>query len=211
MRILCFLRRGRDGVEADVGEKDNGSTAHHARETQGHERMPVRRINHKRTKRDEEHDDSYLHDYDRRVRGRAFPNPVDQQDRYENDNQECRQIYDKGMAHDGGECGRREIAQGVAAVGEEIGSGLVIGHGPKRKLEPEQAPAKLYKIARPAHSDGHIPDRVFKDQIPANDPGDDLPQSSVRVGVGGTGDRNHRCQFRVTERSKAAGDRRNYE
>ena len=52
---------------------------------------------------------------------------------------------------------------------------------------------------------------VFEDQIPADDPGEDLAQRRVRVRVRAAGDGNHRRQFGIAERREAARDRHQHE
>src|SRR6185369_8267991 len=54
-------------------------------------------------------------------------------------------------------------------------------------------------------------DRVLDDQVPADNPGDQLAECRVRVGVSRTGDRNHRGEFGVTECRKPTNDRRDDE
>ena len=58
-----------------------------------------------------------------------------------------------------------------------------------------------------ANGNRHVADHVFENQVPADDPGKDFAQRRVRIGIGATGNRNHRRQFRITEAGKAAGNR----
>ena len=44
MRIAAFLRRGGNGIEADVGEKDDGAAGDDPPKARGSERFPVRGI-----------------------------------------------------------------------------------------------------------------------------------------------------------------------
>ena len=67
---------------------------------------------------------------------------------------------------------------------------------------------QLHEIARPADRHGHVADRVFEDQIPADDPGDDLAERRVGISVSRARDRDHRRQLAVTKRRETAGDRR---
>ena len=50
-----------------------------------------------------------------------------------------------------------------------------------------------------AHTHRHVGARVFEDQVPADDPGDQLAERRVSVGVGRAGDRNHRGQLCIAE------------
>ena len=51
-----------------------------------------------------------------------------------------------------------------------------------------------------------LPDRVFQNQVPADDPRDQLPQRRVRIGVGASRLRNHRRQLGVAQRREPADD-----
>ena len=56
-----------------------------------------------------------------------------------------------------------------------------------------------------------LPDGVFDDQIPADNPRDQLAHRGVGVGVSRTRDGNSRCKFGVAKRGKGAGDCRENE
>ena len=56
------------------------------------------------------------------------------------------------------------------------------------------------------HAYGHVADSVFKNQIPADDPGDQLSHCRVRVGVRASSNRNHRGEFCVAQCCEAAND-----
>ena len=55
-----------------------------------------------------------------------------------------------------------------------------------------------------ANADAHVGAGVFKDQIPADDPCDELAERGVGVGVSRAGDRNHGGQFGVAEAGERA-------
>ncbi len=61
------------------------------------------------------------------------------------------------------------------------------------------------------HADAHIAEGVFENQIPADDPGDQLAEGGVGIGVSRAGDGNHRGQFGVTEAGEDADDGDQYE
>ena len=61
------------------------------------------------------------------------------------------------------------------------------------------------EVARPAVRDGRRSDRVLEDQIPADDPGEQLAERRVGVGVGRSGHRHHRRELRVAQRGEDAG------
>ena len=57
-------------------------------------------------------------------------------------------------------------------------------------------------------ADGHIADRVFENEVPAYDPGDELAHGGIRVCVRAARDGDHGGQFGVGQtESEAAGDR----
>ena len=53
----------------------------------------------------------------------------------------------------------------------------------------------------------HVADRIFQDQIPADDPGNQLAHSGIRVRVRAARDRNHGSQFRVTQSGEGTNGR----
>ena len=65
---------------------------------------------------------------------------------------------------------------------------------------------KADDIGRPAHGNGGCAEQIFKNQIPPNDPGKDLPQCGVGVRVGATRRRHHGCELGVAESCERAGD-----
>ena len=57
-------------------------------------------------------------------------------------------------------------------------------------------------VARPADRDRDRPERVLEDQVPPDDPGDDLPEGRVAVGVGAPRHGHEGGEFRVAQRRK---------
>ena len=72
-------------------------------------------------------------------------------------------------------------------------------------MQPEPLQQRLNMCGK-AHADAHIAEGIFKNQIPADDPGHQLAQRGIRVGVSRPGDRDHRGQFGVTQPRKHADD-----
>ena len=81
--------------------------------------------------------------------------------------------------------------------------GAVPVRQPGRELDAE-AGQQRGEIAAPGDRDGDVADRVLEDQIPADDPGDQLAERRVGVGVGAAGLRNHRRQLGVAEAGERA-------
>ena len=69
----------------------------------------------------------------------------------------------------------------------------------------------LVEIARPADGDSRRPRAIFKHQIPADDPGENLAKRCVSVSVGASRNRNQRGEFGITERDEGAGRSREQE
>ena len=83
-----------------------------------------------------------------------------------------------------------------------------IGRQPLRNRDPERVVDEGAKIVGPADRDRDVADGVFEDQVPADDPCDQLPQGGVGVGVGRPGDRHHRGHLGIAERREGADDGR---
>ena len=74
-------------------------------------------------------------------------------------------------------------------------------------MDVEYAIQQIVEVGGEAHRDRHVRYGVFEDQIPADDPREDLAEDRVGVGVRAAGDRNHRRQFRVAQRRETAHER----
>ena len=59
------------------------------------------------------------------------------------------------------------------------------------------------EIVAPRDRHGDVADRVLEDQIPADDPRDQLAERRVRVGVGASRLRDHRRELRVAQPASA--------
>ncbi len=143
-------------------------------------------MNHERAEGDDENHHRDLDQNDRRVGCRAFANSVNEEDRYCGDDQHRWEIKGDGVAKEVWQNERRIVLRRFATLGELGCCGRWIRHQPKRKFycAVTQAVEQLDEIIRPAFRDGHVADGIFKDQIPANDPGDDLAQGRIGIGVG---------------------------
>ncbi len=71
------------------------------------------------------------------------------------------------------------------------------------QAEPVQ---QVDHVGGKAHADGHVGAGVFEDQIPADDPGDELAQGGVGVGIGRAGNGNHGREFGVAEAGERADE-----
>jgi hypothetical protein len=60
-------------------------------------------------------------------------------------------------------------------------------------------------VSRPAYRDGGGREEVLQNQVPPDDPGEELAQRRVAVGVGRPGNRNHGREFGVAQSGEGAG------
>ena len=83
--------------------------------------------------------------------------------------------------------------------------------GEVRRNDDAEILEEAHHVARPA--DGHRggAERIFEDQVPADDPGDEFAHRGVGVGVGAAGDRHRRGHFRIAETGESAGKRAEHE
>ena len=71
---------------------------------------------------------------------------------------------------------------------------------------PAEPVEHVDQVRGEAHAHRHVADGVFQDQVPADDPGDQLAHGGVGVGVGAAGDGDHRRQLGVAQRGERADD-----
>ncbi len=200
-----FLGRGRHGVEADIGEEHHRSPAQHAGPAKdphagiGRNEVPVRvgggdpiRGRKGACRKDEEQeDDGKLHCDDDIVHARGCSDPDHQQDRDGDDDGH------RGNVEDGAR-GRPGLAGGI--IGEGCGYELC------REIDAEIL-CKADDIAGPADRHRNGADRIFQDKVPSDDPGHDLAERGVGIGVGAAADRHGRRHFRIAQACEGAGHR----
>ena len=139
--------------------------------------------------RDKGNHDRDLDDDDDVVDPGRFVDADDQKGRHRHDDEHGRNIEDgAGAAPD---AGRRVIGKRRAC--ELVGD---------RDAEVAE---EADDVAGPADGDGGRADRVFEDQVPADDPGDELAQRRIGIGVGAAGNRDDGGHLRVAEAGKGAG------
>ena len=82
-------------------------------------------------------------------------------------------------------------------------------YGPRelgRQMNAKEVFDDIGEVGRKPDRDTHVGERVLEDEIPADDPRENLSQGGVSVRVRAPRDGNHGGQFRVAERRKAARD-----
>ncbi len=93
------------------------------------------------------------------------------------------------------------VAGQILQAGGQIG-----GRDPHQRRMQAEPVQQIDNVGGKAHADAHVAEGVFENQIPADDPGDQLAQGGVGIGVGRAGDGNHGRQFGVTEAGEDADD-----
>ena len=77
--------------------------------------------------------------------------------------------------------------------------------GNRRRNDDAEILEKAHDVARPADGDGDGAERVFENQVPADDPGDEFAHCRVGIRVGAAGDRDRGCHFGIAKTGKSAG------
>src|ERR1700730_5671604 len=197
--VLGFLRDGRHAVEADVGEKDDGRGLQDGAQAELAEGAgvlryvgnPVVRVYKPGAERDHGHDDENLDGHDDGVDRRGLLDSPVAQRRRRADDDDGGQVRDRPrhmhlIAHVG-RLERRRTQGGRNEVDAEM----------IQQLDEVTAPTYRYRGAR---------HHVFQDQIPAYEPGDELAQGRVAVGVGAARNRHHGGKFRIAQAGEHAAD-----
>ena len=92
LRVAALLAGGRDGVEADVGEEDDGAAGEHAGPAVGRERMVVARMDEVQADEDEGEDRDELDEHHDVVGACGLADAAHEDDRQKNDDEECRNV-----------------------------------------------------------------------------------------------------------------------
>ena len=124
------------------------------------------------------------------VEPRRLPDAYHQQRRDEDDDDHRRDVEDR--------TGRRPRT-GVGVVAQRRRDQF------RRQIEAK-IPGKADEIARPSNRDRDRAYRVFEDQVPADDPGDEFAERRVGIGIGAAADRNGRRHLGVAQPGECAGD-----
>ena len=195
------MRSGRDGIEADVGEKDDSGTGEDAAPTVlteaagvfGNEGDPVVGIDVGSAAENEEDDHGEFDDDDDIVETGGFTDPDHEKD-------------GGGQTdEDGGEV-EEGSALGPDAVVEDQRGGAEGG----RDIDAEVV-EEFDGIAGPSDGDGGGSEQVFQNKVPANDPGEEFAEAGVSVGVGAAGGGNHGGVLGVAEAGEETADARDGE
>ena len=69
---------------------------------------------------------------------------------------------------------------------------------------PAEPVKHVDQVLREPDAHRHVADRIFENEVPSDDPGDQLAHRSVGIGVGASGDRNHRSKFGIAQGGEGA-------
>ncbi len=197
LRILGLFRCGGDRVKSDVGEENDGAAGEHAGPALGHEGMIVRRMNKAHAHEDEGQDGGDLQQDHDVVGLRRLANAAHQDDR--------QQQHDEKRGNVEAEVPTRRIQRVVLQIGEAAGQ--IGGRDPAQRGMPAKPVERRGHVRRKTDANGHVADCVFQDQVPADDPRDQLAHGGVGVGVGAAGDGDHRGQLGIAQPGERADDR----
>src|SRR4030043_726814 len=187
--IAGFLGGRGDRVEPDVGEENEGGSGHDPLPAERSERVEVGEIDMGNAQKDKQQDHGDLDSDDDVVELAAFPDP---------------DVEDPADAHGDEDRGQVDHAAGknnFARRGRRQGrQDQGLGQFQSHLLEQRE------ERGRPSGGDGAGRDQVLEHQVPADDPGDDLAEGHIGVGVSAPGDWEHAGQLGVGEGAKGAGD-----
>ena len=148
--------------------------------------MPVSRIDRARGAAYEKQNGHDLDHYDDVVGFRAFAHAANQEVAQDHEDQQGRQV---------------EPASGELPFNDR-GRGKLL-----RQMKSEQVLQDVVQICGEPHRDAHIREGVLKNQVPSDDPGEDLAERRVRIGVCAPGNGNHGSQLGIAKSREAAGYR----
>ncbi len=152
--------------------------------------MPVRRVHVERAQTDHKEYDGELEDDDGGVDAGAFLNALHQNDGDEQGDDNRGQI--EPSARQGELSGFGDIVE--RRIGEDVG-----------QMEMEER-EEILKVVGPAVGHGGRGHRILENQVPADDPGKELAQRGVGVGVGRAGHRHHGGELGITQGGEDTGD-----
>ena len=158
-------------------------------------RHPVLRADESNARHDKGNHDRHLDDDYDVVDPTRFTNADDEEGRDRHDDEHSRNVKDGARAAPDAGC-------------------RIIGKWRGRKLVRDRdakVAQKTHDVARPADGNRRCAKRILKDQVPADDPGDEFAQGSIGIGVGTPGDRDGGGHLRVAKTRKRTSNATKYE
>src|SRR3990170_862390 len=86
--------------------------------------------------------------------------------------------------------------------GAKIVDGEILGYGLAKSAY------KFSKIIGPQDGHGNVANSILQQQVPSDDPGHELSQRIICIGVGAAGNRNHGGKLGIAQSGKPAGNSR---
>src|SRR5258708_3755725 len=169
LRILEFFGGRGNGIEANVSKKDDGAAGENSRPSIGSKRMPVGGMNEARCESDEDKDrDNFQQDHHIVGFGRLADSP--------NEDHRKQHYYDER-----GPIEAKMPAWGIEHISLQIGEAVrkIGGRDPGESWVDANPGEKSNHVRGKPYTDGHVADRVFQNQGPADDPRDQLAQSGI--------------------------------
>lgn len=166
------MGRRADRIEAQEGEKDNRRPAQDTGEAEltklarvfGNVGRVVLHLDVFPAQDNEDQDNRNLQENDDPVEDGAALRAPDEEEAHQDDNDEGRDVDDAAVPGTGGQCMRQMDSEALEEDDE---------------------------IATPADADRRGGHAIFKNQVPADDPGDELAHGRVGIGVGTSRHRDH--------------------
>jgi len=186
LRVARLFGGGGQGIVAEDREENDGSPLGDAAEAEGHKGMPIGCLHMRQTDGDDEDDRRDLDDHHGRIEARTPFDAQRQEARDRKAPQHRGEIKDMAWP-----CSRR-------------------AHRKARERHAKLAEQRL-QIARPADGNHGDHQRIFEQQIPADNPRDEFAKHSVSIGVGAAGDGDHPGKLGVGKCGSRAGNACNHE
>ena len=197
LRALALLSGRGDRIESDVGEKNDGPACQDSGPAIGREGMIVRRMDELGCETHEHQNGDDFQQHHDVIGSRRLFDASHQDHCQQHDDDECGPVKAK-MPAGRIEHGSLQIIQSAGKIGRR---------NPTRVRMQAEPIEQAHHVRRKTHADSHVADRVFEDEIPANDPGDEFSHRCVRVGVRAARDGNHGGKLRVANRCETTDDR----
>ena len=158
--------------------------------------MPVVRLDEAGGGEDEDQDGGHLDQHQDVVGAGRLANTANQDDREDHHDEERGNIEAEVPA------GIVEVVAGqILKAGGQIG-----GRDPHERRMDAEPVHQIDDVCGEADADAHVAEGVFEDQVPADDPGHELAESGVGIGVRRAGDGDHGGDFGVAEAGEGAND-----
>ena len=202
LRITGFFCSRRHGVKADIRKEDDRGALVDADEAVRREWRVVRRIDVHQTDTHEQCQREQLDDDHHVVGGGALARPSQQQPRHEHHDCKSRHVHEQRDTRDA----RSRVDQRLNVRVRAQEGRAVTGIQPGGQINANTSRQRGEVVAR-GNRHRNVSDGVFENEIPSDDPGNDLTESGIRVRVGAARLRNHRGELRIAQcgqRTRAA-------